>query len=219
MTQKGFTLTNEKQGESLLASCSSAVGAKPQRGFTLIEVLVAVALFTIVVTVSVGALLVILDSNRKAQNISNTINNAFFSFETITRLMRTGVNYHCGSSGQIVEPRDCPGGDTEIYFTDDRGQFVHVWFDNSSATGTIMQEVDEDGPSNGLPFGPQYPLTADDFDVEHLTFTVTGSETVADGNRGQPLTTVVLDGITNKGKKWESDLKLQTTVTQRMLDL
>ena len=190
-----------------------------QKGFTLIEVLVAVALFTIVVTVSVGALLVILDSNRKAQNISNTINNAFFSFETITRLMRTGVSYHCGSSGSITSPRDCPSGDTEAYFTDDRGQFVHITFDTSTATGTIMEEIDVDGASNGVSFGPEYPLTADDFDVEYLVFTITGSETVSGGDRNQPLTTVVLDGITNKGKKWESELKLQSTVAQRMLDL
>lgn len=193
--------------------------SKVHKGFTLIEVLVAVALFTIVVTVSVSALLVILDANRKAQNISNTINNAFFSFETMTRLMRTGVSYHCGASGTVSSPQDCIAGGAEVYFTDDRGQFVHIWFDTSSATGSVMQAVDIDGVAGAGSFGPAYPLTANDFDVQQLLFTVTGSATVGGGDRAQPLTTVVLYGITNKGKKWASDLKLQSTVTQRMLDI
>jgi prepilin-type N-terminal cleavage/methylation domain-containing protein len=190
---------------------------KTSTGFTLVEVLVAVALFTIVVTTAVSALLIILDANRKAQNISNTINNAFFTFETMARLMRTGVNYHCGGSGSLDEPNDCPNGDSEVYFTDDRGQFVHVWLDVSGGVGTIMQEVDDDGAQNGISFGPEYPLTSDDFDVETLLFHVTGSD--ISGDTEQPKTTITFHGISKPGTPESSELKLQTTVTQRMIDL
>ena len=189
-----------------------------QKGFSLVEVLVATALFTVVVVVAVSALLVILDANRKAQNIANTINNTFFSFETMTRLMRTGSNYHCGAGGTLTVPQDCVNGDTQVYFTDDRGQFVHIWFDTSSATGTIMEEIDSTN-KNGTTFDAAYPLTTDDFSVQQLLFTVSGSQPVSSSDRNQPMTTIVLYGITNKNGRGSSDLKLQSTVTQRILDI
>jgi prepilin-type N-terminal cleavage/methylation domain-containing protein len=191
--------------------------SKYSSGFTLVEVLVSVALFVIVVTTAVSALLVILDANRKAQSISNTINNTFFTYETMSRLMRTGLNYHCGSGGQITEPNDCPNGDDEIYFTDDRGQFVHIWLDRSSGNGVVMQEVDPNGAGNGVSFGPEYELTAADFDVQTLRFIVTGSTVASDTE--QPMTTIILHGVANAGTPESSELKLQTTVTQRMIDL
>ncbi len=193
------------------------VKSGPRAGFTLIEVLVSVALFVIVVTTAVSALLVVLDANRKSQSISNTINNTFFTFETMSRLMRTGLNYHCGSSGQVTAPNDCPNGDDEIYFTDDRGQFVHIWLDTSNGNGVIMQEVDQNGAGNGVSFGPQYELTSENFDIKTLRFVVTGS-TIA-GNTEQPMTTITLHGIADEGTPQSAELKLQTTVTQRMIDL
>jgi prepilin-type N-terminal cleavage/methylation domain-containing protein len=189
-----------------------------KKGFTLVEVLVATALFTVVMVVAVSALLVILDANRKAQNISNTINNTFFSFETMTRLLRTGSGYHCGTSGVITTPQDCAQGGTDIYFTDDRGQFVHVWYDTTSATGSIMEEVDSTN-KNGTAFDAAYPLTTDDFAVQQLLFTVTGSQPVSSGDRAQPQTTIVLYGSTNKNGRGSSDLQLESTVTQRILDI
>lgn len=187
-------------------------------GFTLVEVLVSVALFTVVVTTAVSALIIILDANRKAQNISSTINNAFFTFETMSRLMRTGVNYHCGGGGSTDSPQDCVNGDNEMFFTDDRGQFVHVWLTEVSGIGTIMQEADPNGATTGgISFGPEYPLTSDDFDVETLLFTVTGSDIVS--NTEQPKTTITFHGISNPGTSESSELKLQTTVTQRVIDL
>ena len=189
-----------------------------KKGFSLIEVLVATALFTVVVTIAVSALLVILDANRKAQNISNTINNAFFSFETMTRLLRTGAGYHCGTGGTITVPQDCAQGGKDIYFTDDRGQFVHLWYDTSSATGSVMQEVDSTN-KNGTAFAAAYPLTADDFQVDQMLFTVTGSLPVSGSDRAQPMTTIVLSGVTNKNGRGQSDLKLESTVTQRILDI
>lgn len=219
--QRGFTSTNEKQSVSSLAFSSSVVEAKPQRGFTLIEVLVATAIFVTVVTVAVSALIVVLDASRKAQNMSNTINNAFFSMETMARLMRTGYNYHCrtNASGSADNAQDCPTGGSHIYFTDDRGYFVHIWHDTSASLGVIKQEVDQSGATNGISFGTEYAITSPNFDVESLVFHVSGSEPLSDGDTEQALTTISLDGVTNSGAQEESRLRLQTSVTQRMLDL
>lgn len=192
-----------------------------KKGFTLVEMLVSTAIFVTVVTVAVSALIVVLDASRKAQNMSNTINNAFFSMETMARLMRTGYNYHCrtSASGGADGPQDCPNGGSHIYFTDDRGYFVHIWHDTSSSPGVIKQEVDQSGAANGVSFGTEYAITSPNFDVESLVFHVSGSDPLSDGNTVQPLTTISLEGVTNGGGQEESRLRLQTSVAQRMLDL
>src|SRR3989344_8697452 len=45
------------------------------RGFTLVEMIVAIALFSIVMVVSVGALLALVTANRKAQALQSVMNN------------------------------------------------------------------------------------------------------------------------------------------------
>ncbi len=50
-----------------------------QRGFTLIEMIVAVAVFSIVMVVGAGALLSIVDANRRGQAQQTVINNLNFA--------------------------------------------------------------------------------------------------------------------------------------------
>ena len=192
------------------------------QGFTLIEILVSVAIFTMVVVVSVGGLVVILNANRKTQSIATSVNNAFFATETMTRLMRTGYNYHCGTTGTLTLPLDCPSnyGSTDVYFTDDRGYFVHVFLQITGGVGTIMEEIDSTA-KNGTAFDAAYPLTAVDFNVQTLIFDVTGTipESSGSADHAQPKTTITLYGIANANNVERAPLSLQTTVTQRLLDL
>jgi hypothetical protein len=169
----------------------------------------------------VSALVTILDANRKAQSVSTSINNAFFAFENLTRLLRTGLYYHCGDDGgskttNRMLVNDCASsppvstdGESAISFIDDRSKLVRIWLDSSSGTGVVMEQVDTETP---------YGLTSADFDVSKLMFYVSGSVPgVADGK--QPKTTIVLEGITNAGTPEKSELHLQSTVTQRTIDI
>ncbi|MDP3962578.1 MAG: type II secretion system protein [bacterium] len=65
------------------------------RGFTLLEMIVSISIFTIVALVAVGSLLKVVDANKKAQSLKTSINNINFALDSISREMRVGRNYYC----------------------------------------------------------------------------------------------------------------------------
>ena len=74
---------------------------KTTTGFTLIELMVSVALFAIVVMISMTAILSVVDSTKKAQSMKSVMNNLNFALETMTRSIKTGTDLVVvqGSSG------------------------------------------------------------------------------------------------------------------------
>lgn len=69
-----------------------------ERGFTLLEMIVSLAIFTIVAVIAVSALLKILDANRKSLTLKTAINNINFALESMSREMRVGKTYACDVS-------------------------------------------------------------------------------------------------------------------------
>lgn len=66
-----------------------------KKGFTLIEIIVALMIFSIVVVVALAALVKILDANKKAQTIQDAVVSMSFTMESMTRELRTGSAYYC----------------------------------------------------------------------------------------------------------------------------
>jgi prepilin-type N-terminal cleavage/methylation domain-containing protein len=82
-----------------------------QKGFTLIEMLVAVALFAVVMLVSTAVIFSIIGGNRKAQGINAVSNNLNFAVESMVRDIKTGYGYSCygnniGSDGSDGDQDD-----------------------------------------------------------------------------------------------------------------
>jgi prepilin-type N-terminal cleavage/methylation domain-containing protein len=69
-----------------------------QTGFTLIEIIVSLALFSVVITIAVGALLILIASNRQLQNEQSVLSNLSFALDSMTREIRTGSNYYCAAN-------------------------------------------------------------------------------------------------------------------------
>ena len=59
------------------------------QGFTLVETLVAVGIFSVIMMVAAGSLLTIIDANAKAQAIKTAVNNVDFAVETISNALMT----------------------------------------------------------------------------------------------------------------------------------
>lgn len=58
------------------------------KGFTLIEVMVAVSIFTVVVTIGIGALMSVISTNKKIQAQREIVNGLSFALETMGRRLR-----------------------------------------------------------------------------------------------------------------------------------
>jgi prepilin-type N-terminal cleavage/methylation domain-containing protein len=85
-----------------------------QKGFTLIELMVATSIFMMVMLMAMGSLIVSSNAAKKSQSLRLTMDNVNFALETMTRSLRTGTNYSCVYSGGSIDlsttppPSDCP---------------------------------------------------------------------------------------------------------------
>ena len=82
------------------------------KGFTLIELMTAVSIFIVIMTVSMGSILSIFDANRKSRSLKTVMNNLNLALESMSREMRYGRSYNCGTDS---DP-NCSGG-TLMSFT------------------------------------------------------------------------------------------------------
>lgn len=199
---------------------------KQNRGFTLIEMLVSLALFAIVVTTSVGTLLVLIDANAKAQSIQIAINNLSFALDSMTRQMRTGTDFYCGnniatiqSSGNLrTGRRDCTSGGEGIAFTDSRtGERIGYAIQGPNPQGTeILRKVDVPSGSSGS----WLSMTGDNIVVTELGFWVSGAaDSLSDGDEFPPAITIYIEAEVGDVSGLGSTYQVQTTVTQRQYDL
>ncbi|MDE1975434.1 MAG: type II secretion system protein [Patescibacteria group bacterium] len=66
-----------------------------KRGFTLVEMIVSLMIFSIVAVVALAAMVKIIDANRKAQTIQDAVTNISYALDSMSRELRTGSNYYC----------------------------------------------------------------------------------------------------------------------------
>jgi len=62
-----------------------------------VEMMVSMAIFAVVAMVASGALIRIISANKKAQSIQTAMTNLNFALESLSREMRAGTEYQCGS--------------------------------------------------------------------------------------------------------------------------
>ena len=188
-------------------------------GFSLIEVMVAVALFSVVMVVAIGALLSMLDANRKAQAIQSVVNNLSFAMESLSRTARVGGTYYChpGSANPapvpgnaISMPKDCAGGGTLLAFEKYAGDPNDVGDQVIFRLNGTRLERSIDGGSNFV------PLTSSESKIDNLRFYVIGSEL---GDSLQPRILVIVEGTAGILERTKTRFHLQTTITQRVPDI
>mgnify|MGYP001603318227 CR=1 FL=1 len=69
-----------------------------KRGFTLLEMIVAIGVFGIISIIAISALLALISSQRNTAAFQNLQDNVRFAVEVIAKEIRTGRNFwSCGS--------------------------------------------------------------------------------------------------------------------------
>jgi len=217
-------------------------------GFTLIEMIVSLGLFSVVITISVGALLVLIASNRQLQDEQAVLANLSFALDSMTREIRTGSAYVCGSessrNGNSNIFRDGQNLDsvavsTTVDCVDGRqrdssgtivgGARVHgLTFveGGDSITGGSNQrivyfhDVTELALYRRIGNGDAQKITSDGVAIVDADFFVTGSEpwNGTAGNISQPTVTIYIEAQV-AGATNPKTYPIQTTVVQRTLDL
>lgn len=184
------------------------------RGFTLIEVMISVLIFSIVMTVALGALLAMSQSDQRAQALKSVVDNLNFALDSMSRTIRTGYSYDCG--GTHAGPHDCapPSTAAELGLVPASGSAqVYYRFDtNQSVCGTQTIPGCISRSTDGLNW---YPLTSPEVIITSLQFIVTGS---TPGDTVQPKVTILISGNVNVPGITKSAFNLQTSITQRIYD-
>lgn len=182
------------------------------KGFTLVELMVSVSIFTVVMFISMGSILTVFDSSRKSQNLRAVMDNLNFTLEAMTRTIRFGKNYHCDASlGVLTSPRDCnfSAGASSFSVLDYLDRQVTYELES----GRIVRSV------STINSGAPYYLTSSDVTIEEMKFYVFGSPLYAGGaDLFQPQVTIVMSGYAGSKASTRSRFTLQTTVSQRMFD-
>jgi len=169
------------------------------RGYTLIELVIAVGLFALIMTLASGAYLIMISASRQAQSIATGINTLSFALESMTRGIRTGTNYNCGGVG------DCASGASSFSFQNESGIAVSY-----ALVGGTIQATKEGIPSN---------LTDSSVTISSLTFYTSGTRTVQQGDYQQPRVTMVVSGTVSAGPGKTESFTVETGATLRGTDL
>ena len=176
-----------------------------QSGFTLVEIMVAVAIFSIVVTVGIGSLLSVNNTLKRTRAQRTAIDSMNFVFESMSRRIRTGSEISC--TGTPGVPGDCfSTGSTTLSFKDQDGdEIVYNWV---NVDGGLVARS-----KNGL--APIAITSPDQIEITSMQFFVRGIE---DADTKQPYVMMHADVIAKSGNQ-RVEMTVQTGVSQRLLDL
>lgn len=207
-----------------------------QVGFTLIEMIVALAVFSVVVTIAVGALLALISTNEQLQSEQSVMTNLSFALDSMAREIRTGTNYYCDAQNNAnnnmfdsswdleanldQDVDDCPAGrpvgnnryqgisfiEGGDSITAGLGQRITYYHDEDA--GTIYRRVGNGGPET---------IVSSGIYITDAEFYVSGTD-VLPGEESQASVTIYIEAKESADATGEPH-RIQTSITQRTLDI
>ncbi len=196
-----------------------------KRGFTLVEVMIAIGLFSVIMTIGIGAILGVNSTHRKTQSMRTVVDNLSFLMEDMTRSMRLGDYFFCGNSIGPVGFNEVNNGGVQDWENCKSIAFEPYWnSDPGNPDNQIMYFIDEDNNGRGAIFKKDFDMDWNEnliavtpseinIDVVRSGFSVVGS---ALGDGIVPRIKIILVGtVTVAGV--DTEFNLQTTVSQRFL--
>lgn len=78
-----------------------------KNGFTLIEMMISTALFVVIITMGIGAVLNVTKAHKQSAELRQAMDTIYFSMEDITRNVRLGSRFRSDTL-DVVYAQDCP---------------------------------------------------------------------------------------------------------------
>ncbi len=175
-----------------------------KNGYTLVEILVGIAIFALLVAGPTGLFISSLRSQNRILGLREIVDSSSYLLEYMSRTLRmaqkdtTGI---CISPGTNYEYP--VGHNRRIRFLDYKDD-CHEF----ALTGTILREKSPLG-------APWVDLTSSDLEITDLQFEMSGEDQNDDL---QPRVTILLE-ITKAALPDFPEVKVQTTISQRDLDV
>lgn len=189
-------------------------GISSASGFTLVEAMVALSLFAVISTAAISGVVSAERLARRSQASALAFENVSYALENMSRLIKIGSLYHCGASGVLTVPQDCPtAAESTFAFKGDDGK--NYLYDLVLPAGYIRR-ASCTAPctpiaANGVPVtSPSAAL------VKKLSFYVTGSGTNENPPQ-QARVLVLMQGEVNSDTG-PIPFNIQTSLSQRKLD-
>ncbi|HEX2792463.1 MAG TPA: type II secretion system protein [Candidatus Paceibacterota bacterium] len=182
------------------AYCLLPTAYSPRRGYTLLELIVSVGLFSLVMLVVMGAYLSLISIDRRARATNDLVTNLSFALESMMRNVRTGSNYSCGSGN---------GTCSQFSFKDS---------DNQSYT-YLLRSDGTIGQCSGVGSCSQTTatqITDPRITITDLDFYVRG---VGSSDGIQPQMTASISGTMPTDQGESVEFTIQTGATQRLIDI
>jgi type II secretory pathway pseudopilin PulG len=210
-------------------------------GFTLIEIIVSLALFIVVAVIAVGAFLKILDANKESQALETAMTNANFALDSMVRDLRVGEDYDCYNSAGGLSPgtisnEACPStpyiskpGSSSPYPT------IAFYSSQSPANWNCSNP-----PIHAYRYNPTVSSTTPDGELEKSEQTVCSDTDIGDASSpfvqltastfaiqsfgisvdvsGQPKAFIFMQATAGSNLQNETVFTVQTTASQRIMN-
>ena len=197
------------------------------KGFTLVEIIVSLGIFAVVALVAMGALMKVMDANRKSLSLKTSINNLNFALESMTREIRMGKNYSCSnnisaldfnSSNKLTMVNNC----LEVNYINFISSPIDWYFAFNSARKdgncNLINAYKYDSANNTLLKAEQIscltaipsfqPLISDQITIDTAAIEL--------NNDSQPRAFIYVSGTSGVKAKDKTQFSLQTTISQRL---
>jgi len=182
---------------------------KQRKGFTLIEMIVATALFLTVSTVSIGIFLSVTKANTKINAMQKVENEIRYIIEMISKEARLGTIYYdyydIVYSGSFENPASI------LALTDNADNISYFMLDGDGSSAGIVQMSLDDGSTWS-------DLSTDSVFVDSLDFyLLPNSDPFAQDATiiKQPMVILFLEAHYNRGDSSDGQIRIQTTIGSR----
>ena len=203
------------------------------RGFTLVELMVTMAIFITVITIATGALFSAQAVNVRLEQTQVILDEINLATEVMVRDIRYGTAFYCDTVVQTPAPlirKSCayPIGGSVLSFR----PAMKLAGSMNQINDRVVYYM-----SDGILYRTEYPsggsattqqLTSSNIDINTLTYFVSGANSVSGTNDfnsqsdiNQPLTTVILSGTTvpRKSTTPAVPFSIQTSASSREIDI
>jgi len=164
-----------------------------KKGFTLVEMVVSLGIFSLVMVVAMGAFLKITEVNKRAQNVKNAVNNVNFTLEAMSRELRTGSDYNLNGSNQVTFIGGYHPNGAPIYYS---YRLLNSRIQRGTSLAPLVSTFAD--------------VTASNVTIKAMNFTLVDND--------YPRLHIFIQAEAGSIERLKTSFEVQTTVSQRLKD-